>query len=183
MYEPAIASRRMATSFFKLAALKLGWTKMRVMKNSCGGSGWVTPAAFHSPIRTRNDVGTFLHSKIILIFWWNDVDIANVWNDVDNANVKSYVKLTTLCATVNTFSGSINAPEPWNTSPGPSKTACHGYAPYGACPAPGLGLPCTGGYRMPHWYGPLKQHRCKPGRHVDGEATVGGTAYKIKMQR
>lgn len=53
----------MATSFFRLAELKLGWTKMRETKNSCGGSGWVGPAAFHSPIRIRNDVGTFLHEK------------------------------------------------------------------------------------------------------------------------
>lgn len=43
------------------------------------------------------------------------------------------------------FVGLMRTPEATYTSPGPNNAACHGYAPYGAWPAPGVGLPATGG--------------------------------------
>lgn len=123
----------------------------------------------------QRSIRPFVRGSMTRDFWNKTISLFSAWN---GCGLLTYVQFATLCATVNTFCASINTPEPWKTSPGPSRTACHGYAPYGACPAPGLGAPCTGGYRTPHWYGPLKQHRCKPGRHVAGVTTVVGGAYR-----
>lgn len=80
------ARRTIATSFFRLSGLNNGWRKIRAATNSWAGKLFalnsnckiieisfafkykliktfyrsVSPAAFHSPIRTRSDVGTAL---------------------------------------------------------------------------------------------------------------------------
>lgn len=55
--------RSTAISFIKLLGLKFGWMKILLTTISWAGKGSVSPAAFHSPIRTRNRLATLLKTK------------------------------------------------------------------------------------------------------------------------